>query len=161
MNDGEGNFTDVAYQAGIAEPTVPFPRLGTAFFDYDNDGLARSFLWSTAMCTRQVDAQHWGTTWAQRPLLFHNQAGKLTLVPPVEGTALAKLATSRGMAFGDLFNDGHIDVVINNLDGPPSVFRNVVKDENHWIAFRLVGQAASAGGQALQPRRCRWDHRSM
>jgi hypothetical protein len=43
------------------------------------------------------------------------------------------------MAFGDLFNDGHIDVVVNNMDGTPSLFRNVVQNDNHWIAFRLIG----------------------
>jgi len=150
MNDGDGNFTDVSYQAGIAEPTVPFLGWGTAFFDYDNDGWLDLFMVNGHVYP-QVDAQHWGTSWAQRPLLFHNVAGKLTLVPPVEGTALAKLATSRGMAFGDLFNDGHIDVVINNLDGPPSIFRNVVNNGNHWIEFSLIGQPASAPGKRGSP----------
>jgi len=91
----------------------------------------------------QVDLQSWGTTWAQRPLLFHNVAGKFELVPAVEGTGLAKLATARGMAFGDLFNDGKIDVVVNNLDGTPSLFRNVTETKNHWIGLKLVGGAKS------------------
>ena len=150
MNDGEANFTDVAYQAGIAEPTVPFLGWGTGMFDYDNDGWLDLFMVNGHVYP-QVDAQKWGTTWAQRPLLFHSNKGKLTLVPAVEGTGLAKLATSRGMAYGDLFNDGHIDVVINNLDGPPSLFRNVVKSGNHWIEFHLIGPARRNGGQARQP----------
>ncbi len=150
MNDGDGNFTDTAYQAGIAEPTVPFLGWGTAFFDYDNDGWLDLFMVNGHVYP-QVDAQNWGTTWKQRPLLFHNKAGKLTLVPPVEGTALAKLATSRGMAFGDLFNDGHIDVVINNMDSPPSLFRNVVKGANHWIEFRMAGQPPVPGSKKGSP----------
>jgi hypothetical protein len=99
-----------------------------------------------------VDKQAWGTTWKQRALLFHSNAGKLALVPAVEGTGLAKLAAARGMAFGDLFNDGHIDVVVNNMDEPPSLFRNVVKNGNHWIAFRLIGASSSAPGKPGSPR---------
>ncbi len=137
-NDGDGNFTDISYQAGIAEPTVPFLGWGTSFFDVDNDGWLDLFT-VNGHVYRGVDGQNWGTTWAQRPLLFLNHKGKLTLAPAVEGTGLAKVATSRGMAFGDLFNDGKIDVVVNNMDSPPSLFRNVVDTTNHWIAFKLIG----------------------
>ena len=152
-NDGDANFTDVAYEAGIAEITIPFLGWGTSFFDYDNDGWLDLFVVNGHVYPA-VDRQNWGTTWAQRPLLFHNQNGKLTLVPAVEGTALAKVAVSRGMAYGDLFNDGRIDVVVNNLDSTPSLFRNVigtpaagaalpagtpVPPPNHWIAFKLTG----------------------
>ncbi len=137
-NDGDANFTDTSYQAGIAECTVPFLGWGTAFFDYDNDGWL-DLLEVNGHVYRGVDQQAWGTTWAQRPLLFHNVQGKLTLVPAVEGTGLAKIAASRGMAFGDLFNDGKVDVVVNNMDATPSLFRNVTKTDNHFIAFRLIG----------------------
>ena len=150
-NDGAGNFTDTAYQDGVAEPTIPFLGWGTAFFDYDNDGWLDLFIVNGHVYP-QVDAQNWGTTWKQRPLLFHSDKGKLTLVPAVEGTGLAKLATSRGMAYGDLFNDGHIDVVVNNLDGTPSLFRNVVDNGNHWIAFKLIGAPATEPGKRGSPR---------
>ncbi len=137
-NDGDGNFTDVSYQLGIAEPTIPFLGWGTSFFDYDNDG------WLDLMSVNghvypEVDKLDWGTTWAQRALLFHNDAGKLKLVAPVEGSGLAKLAVARGLAYGDLFNDGKIDAVVNNLDGTPSLFRNVSPNANHWIGIKLVG----------------------
>ncbi len=137
-NDGDGNFTDVSYQSGIAEATVPFLGWGTAFLDFDNDGWLDLFV-VNGHVYRGVDQQSWGTTWAQRPLLFHNVKGKMQVEPAVEGTGLAKLATSRGMAFGDLFNDGHMDVVVNNMDSSPSLFRNVDKNANHWISFRLIG----------------------
>ena len=150
-NDGDANFTDVAYQEGIAEPTIPFLGWGTGFFDYDNDG------WLDLMVINghvypQVDAQNWGTSFAQRPLLFHNENGKLKLVPAVEGTALTKLAVGRGLAFGDLFNDGKIDVVVNNMDSTPSLFRNVVANGNHWIGFKLVGGAPVDPGKSPSPR---------
>ena len=149
-NDGSGNFMDTAYRDGIAEPTIPFLGWGDGSFDYDNDGWLDIFMVNGHVYP-QVDAQNWGTTWAERPLLFHNDAGKLTLVPAVEKTGLAKLATARGMAFGDLFNDGHIDVVVNNMDGTPSLFRNVVHNGNHWIAFRLIGTPAIAPNKRGSP----------
>ncbi len=138
-NDGDANFTDISYQMGIAEPTIPFLGWGTAFFDYDNDG------WKDLIVTNghvypAVDQMPWGTTWAQRPLLFHNVDGKqFVLMPAVEGTALAKTYVGRGLSVGDLFNDGKLDVVINALDGVPALLRNVSSDKNHWIEFKLVG----------------------
>jgi len=150
-NDGSGNFTDTSYQDGIAEPTVPFLGWGTAFIDYDNDGWL-DLIEVNGHVYRQADAQNWGTTWAQRPLLFHSENGKLTLVPAVEGTGLAEVTTARGMAYGDLFNDGHVDVVINNLDGAPSLLRNVVDNGNHWIAFKLVGAPATGTAKRGSPR---------
>jgi hypothetical protein len=137
-NDGDANFTDVSYEMGIAEPTVPFLGFGTAFFDYDNDGWL-DLIEANGHVYPQADQSNWGTTFAQRPLLFHNVNGKLQLMPAVEGTGLAKLGVERGLAFGDLFNDGRIDVVINNLDGVPTLLRDVDKNANHWVGLRLVG----------------------
>ena len=90
-----------------------------------------------------VDKTDWGTTFGQRPLLFHNlfnnKGGKgFELVAPVIDTGLAELLTGRGAAFGDLFNDGKIDVVINQLDRPPALLRNVVAG-GHWLGLRLIG----------------------
>ncbi|MGI4755307.1 MAG: CRTAC1 family protein [Janthinobacterium lividum] len=141
-NDGDGNFTDASYQFKIAESTVPFLGWGTAFFDYDNDGWL-DLLFVNGHIFPQVDQQNWGTSLKQRAVLFHNSAGKLELVPPVEGSALAKLALARGMAYGDLFNDGKLQVVVNNLNGAPSLFRNVASGSNHWVALSLVGGSRS------------------
>ncbi len=150
-NDGDANFTDVAYQAGIAEVTYPFLGWGTTFFDYDNDGWLDLFV-ANGHVYPQVDAQKWGTTYAQRPLLFHSDKGKLALVAAVENTGLAKLATSRGVAVGDLFNDGHMDIVVNNMDSTPSLFRDVIKNENHWIGLHLIGVPSNEPGKSGSPR---------
>jgi hypothetical protein len=73
-------------------------------------------------------------------LLFHNLDGKsFELIPPVRGTGLAVVVPGRGAAFGDLFNDGKIDVVINSMDSTPTLLRNVSPDTHHWVAFKLVG----------------------
>ena len=138
-NDGDANFTDISYETRISEGTIPFLGWGTAFLDYDNDGW-RDLLEVNGHVYRNADANNWGTTWAQRPLLFHNIAGKsFTTVPAVEGTALAAAMTSRGLAVGDLFNDGRMDAVVNNLDASPALLRNVSADKNHWVAFKLIG----------------------
>ncbi len=137
-NDGDANFTDVSYAMGIAGVTVPFLGWGTGFLDYDNDGWL-DLLESNGHVYPQVDHAEWGTSFQQRPLLFHNDHGKLSLVPPTEGTSLAKLGAGRGMAIGDIFNDGHLDAVINNLDSTPSFLRNVTANSNHWFGLKLVG----------------------
>src|SRR6266702_3877486 len=138
-NDGDANFTDVSYDAQYAELTIPFLGWGTAFLDYDNDGW-KDLLAVNGHVYKNADQNEWGTTWAQRPLLLHNVAGKrFEPMPAVEDTALAQPRTARGLAVGDLFNDGRIDAVVNNIDGVPSLLRNKTKDVGHWIAFRLVG----------------------
>src|SRR5271154_2769235 len=138
-NDGGANFTDVGYQAGIAEVTIPFLGWGTGFLDYDNDGW-KDLLAANGHVYRGVDQSDWGTTFAERPLLFHNlRNGKFEVIPPVKGTGLAAVLTARGAAFGDIFNDGKIDVVINQLHNVPALLRNVNADKNHWVGLKLIG----------------------
>jgi hypothetical protein len=142
-NDGEASFSDVSFAAGIATPVIPFLGWGTGFLDYDNDGLPDIFV-ANGHVYPGVDKQDWGTTWAQRPLLFRNVDGsKFEEVPPATGSGLADVISARGAAFGDLFNDGHIDVVLNIMDLPPVLLRNAVKNSNHWITLKLVGGAKS------------------
>ena len=138
-NDGDDNFTDVTYQVGLADPTVPFLAWGNGFLDFDNDGFLDIFI-ANGHVYPTVDQQDWGTTWAERPQLFRNLGGtKFQEVPPATGSGLARVISARGAAFGDLFNDGRIDVVINNVDSTPVLLRNVVKNGNHWITLKLVG----------------------
>jgi hypothetical protein len=87
-----------------------------------------------------ADKTDWGTTYAQRPVLYRNVNGKqFSEVPAATGSGLAVVIPARGAAFGDLFNDGHIDVVINNMDSTPTLLRNVVSNGNHWVGLRLIG----------------------
>lgn len=138
-NDGQANFTDVSYQAGIAQDTVPFLGWGIGFLDYDNDGW-KDLLMFNGHVYPQVDQHDWGMSFAQRPLLFRNTGGKrFNVVPPVVGTGLADVIVGRGAAFGDLFNEGKISAVANVLDGHPVLLRNVHRDQNHWVALKLIG----------------------
>jgi len=139
-NDGKGNFEDVSYRAGVAQTTIPFVGFGDGFLDYDNDGW-KDLLIANGHVYPFVDQYHdWGMSYAQRPLLFRNRGnGTFEPVPAVEGSGLAVVGVSRGAAFGDLFNDGKIDVVINNLDGAPFLLRNVNPDHHHWVELNLIG----------------------
>jgi hypothetical protein len=138
-NDGRGSFSDVTYQAGLAGPTIPFLAWGTGFLDFDNDGLLDLFI-ANGHVYPEVDKQDWGTTWAERPQLFRNLDGKkFQEVPPATGSGLADVISARGAAFGDIFNDGVIDVVINNIASRPTLLRNVLKTGNHWLELKLVG----------------------
>jgi hypothetical protein len=138
-NNGDFDFTDVSSEAGIAKATIPFLSWGDGLIDYDNDGWKDIFI-AGGHVYPQADQNDWGTSVAERPLLFRNLGnGKFELVPPVKGTGLADVIRARGAAFGDLFNDGKVDVVINNVDGPPTLLRNVSDDHHHWIECRLIG----------------------
>jgi hypothetical protein len=138
-NDGDGSLTDVSFKVGLGMPTIPFLSWGAGFLDFDNDSWLDIFI-ANGHVYPIADKTDWGTTWAQRPLLFRNINGKkFQEVPPATGSGLADIITARGAAFGDLFNDGHIDVVLNNLDSTPTLLRGVAKNGNHWITLKLVG----------------------
>ena len=138
-NDGDASFTDVSYRSGVGQTTLPFLGWGDAFMDYDNDGWKDIFE-VNGHVYRDAGDHEWGTSYAERPLLFHNlKNGKFEYIPPVAGTGLADVIPGRGAAFGDLFNDGKIDVVINPIDGPAVLLRNVNPDRHHWVELKLVG----------------------
>jgi hypothetical protein len=142
-NDSAMSLSEVSFAAGVATPTIPFLGWGTGFLDFDNDGLLDLFV-ANGHVYPWVDQRDWGTTWAQRPLLFRNVDGtKFTEVPAASGSGLGTVFTARGAAFGDLFNDGHIDVVLNDIDSTPALLRNVVQNDSHWVTFRLVGGSGS------------------
>jgi len=143
-NDGTANFADLSYKTGVAAPTIPFVGFGDGFLDYDNDGWKDLLIVNGNVYPQSDQHPEWGISYAQRPLLFHNQRdGTFALVPAVEGTGLAEVGVGRGAAFGDLFNDGKTDVVINNLDGVPMLLRNVNSDHHHWVELNLIGGAGS------------------
>jgi enediyne biosynthesis protein E4 len=151
-NDGEGNFTDVTFQAGMGEPSIPFLGWGTAFFDYDADGW-KDVVVANGHVYPIVDGQQWGTSYAQQLLLFRNLAHpdrqqaakgarKFERVGGAPGSGLAEAWPTRGLAVADLDADGRLDLVLNNTDAAPTVLRNVSEPKSHWLRLRLVGDPA-------------------
>jgi len=138
-NDGSGSFSEVSMSSGVGRKSIPFLGWGDGFLDYDNDGWL-DLMFVNGHIYPAADRLDWGTSYAQRPQLFHNlQNGKFEEVPPVKGSGLAAVVSGRGAAFGDLFNNGKIDVVINVIDGPPVLLRNVNADHHHWVELKLIG----------------------
>jgi hypothetical protein len=138
-NDGDGNFTDVTFLAGLGEVTIPFLGWGTSFLDFDNDGWLDIFV-ANGHVYPVVDSNQWGTSFAQQPLLFRNlKNGKFERVGAAPTSALASAWPSRGLAIGDLDGDGRPDLVLNNIDSKPTILRNVATTERHWLDLRLVG----------------------
>jgi len=142
-NEGDANFADVSHRAGIGALSIPFLSWGTGFIDYDNDGWKDIFI-ANGHVFPVADRSDWGSTYAQRPLLFRNtKDGKFVYVPAVNGTGLSVVISARGAAFGDLFNDGKIDVVMTPIDGPAVLLRNVNPDRHHWVELNLSGGGRS------------------
>ena len=132
-------FTDVSYPAHVAPISTPYVGWGTAFFDYDNDG------WLGIVAVNghvypQMENASVGTTYRQRALLFRNQRdGTFTEVAAESGAALMTPRVSRGLAIGDIDNDGYLDIVINNLDGKPTILRNDGASHSNWITIKTIG----------------------
>lgn len=134
------SVTDVSYPSGVAQPSIPFLGWGTDFLDYDNDGWL-DLLVVNGHVYPAADTMPWNTSYRQRALLFRNVDGRrFEDVGAAAGEGLTTPRASRGSAVGDLDNDGDIDVVVNNIDGPPTLARNVGGGSaGHWLTIRLVG----------------------
>ncbi|MGH9343596.1 MAG: CRTAC1 family protein [Terriglobia bacterium] len=138
-NDGGMSFTDVSYACGMAESTAHYVGWGDAFFDFDNDGWPDFFMVNGHVYP-QVDSGNIGTRYLEPKLLFLNQHnGTFRNISKLTGPAIQIPQVSRGLAIGDLFNDGHLEIVIENLQGQPMILRPQGGARNHWISVELQG----------------------
>jgi hypothetical protein len=138
-NDSGISFSDVSRTAGIARSTVPFVGWGDAFVDLDNSGWQDLFLVNGHVYP-QVDDVKIGTSYREPKLLFQNQRdGTFKEVSAQSGSALQIPQVSRGVAVGDLFNSGELDIVIENLTGGPMILQAHSNPAHHWVSFELEG----------------------
>jgi hypothetical protein len=138
-NDGKLQFTDVSNVSRIAQATTHYVGWGDAFFDPDNDG------WLDLVAVNghvypQVDEAKIGVFFREPGQLFLNQRdGTFRDVSALAGPALKVPRVGRGLAVGDLFDDGSQEIVVENLEGEPVIFRPEAAVKNHWIGFELMG----------------------
>ena len=138
-NDGNMIFTDVSLTSGIARGTTGYVGWGDAFVDFDNDGWQDFFLVNGHVYP-QMDNPLLRATYRQPKLLFFNQHnGTFKDISKDAGAAIQIPQVSRGMAIGDLFNDGKLEAVIENLVGQPMILRPAGGSQHHWISFQLEG----------------------
>jgi enediyne biosynthesis protein E4 len=138
-NDGGYNFTEVSYPSGLAFSALPWVKWGTAFADLDNDGWL-DLISTTGHVYPQVDAIPGEPGYRQPALLNLNQKdGTFCDASDQAGAALLQKRVGRGLAVADLFNDGNLDVVINDLDGRPLILRNHGIPGRHWVSLELAG----------------------
>ena len=138
-NDGKDSFTDVSYDAGVALPSLPWVKWGTAFADIDNDGWA-DLISVNGHVYPQVDSLPSGARYRQPAnLLLNERNGTFCDAGKQAGPAISTPRVSRGLAAVDLDNDGQIDFVVENLDGSPLILHNTGVPGSHWVSFELAG----------------------
>ncbi len=145
-NDGSGLFTDEAGNSGIGQMSVQSLTFGCFFFDYDLDGLLDIFA-ANGHVSDDISVVQTNVKYAQRPSLFHNKGKKkFEEVTPKMGAALQKEIVGRGAAYGDVDNDGDLDVVITANNGEARLLRNDNGNQNDVLRIKTVGTHANRDG---------------
>lgn len=138
-NDGQMSFTDVSVPSGVSRSTRGYVEWGDAFVDFQNSGWA-DILIVGGHVYPQVDSIPAGPKYREPKVLLLNQRnGIFKDISKLAGPAIQTPQVSRGMAVGDLFNDGKLEAVVENLVGKPMILRPQGGANNHWISFQLEG----------------------
>ncbi len=144
-NNGDGTFIDATSAAGLGLYTQ-YLGWGTMFLDFDNDGWPDLILVNGHVYP-EVDSQHLGSSYKEPRILYHNNGdGTFSDVSSAAGSGITAAASSRGLAVGDLWNDGRMSAVVSNMNAPPSLLVNQVRNSNHWIAIRALGTKSNRDG---------------
>ena len=144
-NNADGTVTDATSSAGLGIYTQ-YLGWGTMFLDVDNDGWPDLILVNGHVYP-EVDSQHLGSSYNEPRILFHsNGDGTFSDISASAGAGITTMASSRGLAVGDLWNDGRMSAVINNMNAPPSLLVNQIRNSNHWVAIHAIGTKSNRDG---------------
>lgn len=144
-NLAEGQFEDITGATGIAAMTTRFTGWGTGLFDFDNDGNKDIFAAGSAILDNSMEVNH--KPYPLPNFLYRNLGNmRLEDVSEEAGASFSLAAAHRGAAFGDLDNDGKVDIVVTVLNGKPQILMNRSENHNHWIILKLVGVTDNRDG---------------
>jgi hypothetical protein len=144
-NNGDGTFDDKTFSAGFGLNTQ-YLGWGVVFLDVDNDGWP-DLLLVNGHVYPEVDSQHLGSNFQEPKILYHNNGnGTFNDISAAAGPGITAVSSARGLAAGDLWNDGRMSAVISNMNAPPMLLVNDVRNGNHWIAFRTTGSKSNRDG---------------
>jgi hypothetical protein len=142
VNDGKGLFEDRSFESGLGSVTMPYTGFGAGFIDYDNDGWLDIFIGNGEVKSIEAEARA-GDRYPlkQKKLLLHNLGNGRYEDVSEKGGAIIRLAeVSRGVAFGDVDNDGDTDILVVNNNGPARLLINNIGHRKHWLGLRLIGE---------------------
>jgi len=144
-NAGKGPFDDVTETTGLAAMTSRFTAWGTGIFDFDNDGNKDIFAAGSAILDNSMEVNH--KPYPLPNFLYRNLGNmRFKDVSEEAGASFSVPAAHRGAAFGDLNNDGKIDIVVTVLNGEPQLLMNRSQNHNHWIILKLIGVTDNRDG---------------
>ena len=150
LNGGRGDFSDATRVWGLGSPSFSYTGWGTEWFDYDNDGDLDLFVANGAVYPEEAQRGE-PYPYRQRNQLFRNEGeGKFRETTEKAGEALQLSEVSRAAAFGDIDNDGDIDIVIGNNNGRARLLLNEIGSQQHWLQVRLEGVKANRDGMGTR-----------
>lgn len=148
-NDGDGLFTETTNKLGLGQISLPMSGFGTRFLDYNNDGLVDLFVLN-GHPFEPINKIFPETTYEEPPFLFENTGSAFRDVAPSHGAALKKYYPGRGLAVGDIDNDGDSDLLLINVGQPPVLLRNDGGNRNNWFGLKLVGTKSNRDGNGAK-----------
>jgi enediyne biosynthesis protein E4 len=145
QNNGDGSFTYSSYTSGIAAATLLHSGWGAAFLDYDNDGW-KDLIVAQGHDIDTIQLNYPQLRYKEPMLLMHNNGKHLVDVSEASGEVFHEAWVGRGLAAGDIWNNGRVDVVVTTNGGPAYILRNETPTRNHWLGIKLVGHKSNRDG---------------
>jgi hypothetical protein len=145
QNGRDGVFTEVTNRLGLGAISIPMSGFGSRFLDYNNDGLVDLFV-NNGHPFEPINKLFPETTYKERPFLFENTGSGFRDVAAERGAPLRNFYAGRGLAVGDIDNDGDSDLLLMNVGAPPVLLRNDGGNRNRWLGISLAGTESNRDG---------------